>query len=235
MSTYKLNGIVMPDGNSYDVPIFIAKYGVTTFAEIDNANNSGKAVFCIYNDNLYPLSYSSIGDGDAEFQRLNYNGDTVQYLYCTTSNTWGAGSRHTAAYPYSSTAPSNIFYLTVATTTSQIIRSTIQFGSSTNKYLSQKGTWENIPSIPANVSYFSNDAGYITSADVPTKVSELTNDSGFVDASGASLASPVQSVNGQTGAVSLTIPTVPTNVSAFTNDSGYLTLATLPIYNGGVH
>lgn len=30
------------------------------------------------------------------------------------------------------------------------------------------------------------------------------------------------------------MPTVPTNVSAFTNDAGYLTLATLPIYNGGV-
>lgn len=63
----------------------------------------------------------------------------------------------------------------------------------------------------------------------------------------------VTSVNGQTGAVSLTIPTVPTNVSAFnndagyitsaalptkvsdlTNDSGYLTLATLPIWDGGV-
>ena len=59
-------------------------------------------------------------------------------------------------------------------------------------------------------------------------------------------AVPVQSVNGKTGAVvldaadvgalpsSTVIPTVPTNVSAFTNDSGYLTLATLPIYNGGV-
>lgn len=30
------------------------------------------------------------------------------------------------------------------------------------------------------------------------------------------------------------IPTVPTNVSAFTNDAGYLTLATLPVYSGGV-
>ena len=27
---------------------------------------------------------------------------------------------------------------------------------------------------------------------------------------------------------------IPTNVSSFNNDSGYLTLATLPIYNGGV-
>ena len=34
---------------------------------------------------------------------------------------------------------------------------------------------------------------------------------------------PVTSVNGQTGAVTLSIPTVPTDVSAFNNDAGYLT------------
>ena len=33
----------------------------------------------------------------------------------------------------------------------------------------------------------------------------------------------VTSVNGQTGDVTLTIPTVPTNVSEFTNDAGYIT------------
>lgn len=44
----------------------------------------------------------------------------------------------------------------------------------------------------------------------------------------------VHSVNGQTGAVSLSIPTVPTNVSSFNNDAGYLTLATLPIWDGSV-
>jgi hypothetical protein len=70
--------------------------------------------------------------------------------------------------------------------------------------------------------------------DIPIKVSDLQNDSGFVNASQAASAAPVQSVNGQTGSVNLTIPTVPTNVSAFTNDAGYLTLATLPVYNGGV-
>ena len=57
---------------------------------------------------------------------------------------------------------------------------------------------------------------------IPTKVSQLQNDSGFVDAAGAASAAPVQSVNGQTGAVSLTIPTVPTDVSAFNNDAHYL-------------
>ena len=34
---------------------------------------------------------------------------------------------------------------------------------------------------------------------------------------------PVSSVNGQTGEVTINIPTVPTNVSDFTNDAGYLT------------
>lgn len=34
---------------------------------------------------------------------------------------------------------------------------------------------------------------------------------------------PVTSVNGKTGAVTVTVPTVPTKVSAFTNDAGYLT------------
>lgn len=40
---------------------------------------------------------------------------------------------------------------------------------------------------------------------IPTKTSDLTNDSNFITAAQA----PVQSVNGQTGTVSITIPTVP--------------------------
>lgn len=44
----------------------------------------------------------------------------------------------------------------------------------------------------------------------------------------------VKSVNGMTGDVVLNIPTVPTNISAFYNDVGYITLADLPIYDGGV-
>lgn len=67
-------------------------------------------------------------------------------------------------------------------------------------------------------------------AAIPTTTSQLTNNSGFI----TSAQAPVQSVNGQTGAVSIAIPTVPTNVSAFTNDSGYLTLSTLPIWDGSV-
>lgn len=80
-------------------------------------------------------------------------------------------------------------------------------------------------SVPTKTSDLSNDSGFITSSALPTKVSDLTNDEGFVNSAQAASAAPVQSVNGQTGAVSLTIPTVPSVVSAFTNDAGYVDAA----------
>ena len=80
-------------------------------------------------------------------------------------------------------------------------------------------------SIPTTVSQLINDANFITVAGVDTKLGNYQE----------KLTSYVSSVNGKTGAVSLTytdvgamsadtvIPTVPTKVSAFTNDAGYLT------------
>lgn len=82
--------------------------------------------------------------------------------------------------------------------------------------LSNKPT---IPTVPSNVSAFTNDAGYLTQhqslAGYATEA--------WVGQQGYLTSAPVSSVNGQTGAVVLNIPTVPTNVSAFTNDAGYLT------------
>ena len=60
--------------------------------------------------------------------------------------------------------------------------------------------WANITNKPTDVSYWTNDAGYITSADIPTKTSDLDNDSGFV-----------------------TSADVPTKTSDLTNDSGFIT------------
>ena len=52
----------------------------------------------------------------------------------------------------------------------------------------------------------------ISTKTIPSKTSDLTNDSGFVNAAGAAAAAPVQSVNGQTGAV--TVPSLPTGGTA---------------------
>lgn len=56
-------------------------------------------------------------------------------------------------------------------------------------------------------------------SDIPDAVSDLTNDAGYVNAAGAAAAAPVQSVNGQTGAVQLSIPT---ETSDLTNDSNFV-------------
>ena len=82
-------------------------------------------------------------------------------------------------------------------------------------------------SIPSKTSDLTNDSGYITginSSDVTSALGytpyNSTNPNGYVNAAGAASAAPVQSVNGQTGAVTVTVPT---KTSDLTNDSGYIT------------
>lgn len=67
------------------------------------------------------------------------------------------------------------------------------------------------PTIPTKTSELENDSGYIgadaladyaKTADIPTKVSQLDNDANYITAEQA----PVQSVNGQTGAVTIDVP-----------------------------
>ena len=84
-----------------------------------------------------------------------------------------------------------------------------------------------IPTVPTNVSAFANDAGYITSAALPTvpsNVSAFTNDAGYL--TGYTETDPQFNAWDKSYndlTNKPTIPTVPTNVSAFTNDAGYLT------------
>lgn len=63
----------------------------------------------------------------------------------------------------------------------------------------------NADQVPTALSQLSNDAGYLTNSTlpaIPSKTSDLTNDSNFITSSQA----PVQSVNGQSGVVTISIP-----------------------------
>lgn len=98
--------------------------------------------------------------------------------------------------------------------------------------------------LPTKVSQLENDKGYLTEVpdsyakteDIPTKPEDISAQPAGDYALKSEIPNvPVQSVNGQTGAVQLdavdvgalpnttVIPAVPSNVSAFTNDAGYLT------------
>lgn len=72
--------------------------------------------------------------------------------------------------------------------------------SATGGGVADEVDWENVINKPTNVSYWTNDAGYVTNAAVPTKTSDLDNDSDFV-----------------------TSADVPTKTSDLTNDSGFIT------------
>ena len=96
--------------------------------------------------------------------------------------------------------------------------------------LSNKPT---IPTVPTNVSEFTNDAGYLTQNDIANKQDKLTAgenitiENNVISSTGGT---QIQADWNQTDVEAVdyiknkpTIPTVPTNVSEFTNDAGYLT------------
>ena len=91
----------------------------------------------------------------------------------------------------------------------------------------------NVPTIPTNVSAFTNDVGYITSEDipaVPTNVSAFINDAGYL----TSYTETDPQFNAWDKDYNdlinrPTIPNVPTNVSSFINDANYITLAQVPV------
>ena len=93
-----------------------------------------------------------------------------------------------------------------------------------------------IPTVPTNVSAFTNDANYITSADVPaipTNVSSFTNDAGYITMDSIPAIPTVPTnvssfTNDANYITSADVPAIPTNVSSFTNDAGYITMDSIP-------
>ena len=79
-----------------------------------------------------------------------------------------------------------------------------------------------IPTVPTNVSAFTNDAGYITSY-IETQVLSISHDTIFLTGGSYAKLPTNFSFNYNDLTNKPTIPTIPTNVSAFTNDAGYLT------------
>ena len=97
--------------------------------------------------------------------------------------------------------------------------------------LETKANKTEIPTVPTNVSAFTNDAGYLTEHQSLDNYYTKTESDGkyatqvVVNEEIAARISDIRDVKAtlETKADKSEIPTVPTNVSAFTNDAGYLT------------
>lgn len=105
----------------------------------------------------------------------------------------------------------------------QILRRTAHGAEWSDEQGGGGGAVNSVNGQTGDVVLDASDVGALPDSTViPSKTSDLVNDSGFVDAAGAAAAAPVQSVNGQTGAVSLSIPT---DTSDLNNDSGFVDAA----------
>ena len=112
----------------------------------------------------------------------------------------------------------------------------------TKKFVSDEIEKIDIPTVPTNVSAFTNDAGYLTEHQDISGKQDIISDLETIRTGAAAGATALQSVpeeyitdeklSGKGFATTeyvgqqianIDIPTVPTNVSAFTNDAGYLT------------
>lgn len=103
--------------------------------------------------------------------------------------------------------------------------------SEVNTSLETKANKTEIPTVPTNVSAFTNDAGYLTEHQSLDNYYTKTESDGkyatqvVVNEEIAARINDVREVKAtlESKADKSEIPTVPTNVSAFTNDAGYLT------------
>lgn len=97
--------------------------------------------------------------------------------------------------------------------------------------LETKANKSEIPTVPTNVSAFTNDAGYLTEHQSLDNYYTKTESDGIyatqvvVNEEIAARIREIRDVKDaiETKANKTEIPTIPTNVSAFTNDAGYLT------------
>ena len=116
-----------------------------------------------------------------------------------------------------------------------------------NTSLESKANKTEIPTVPTNVSAFTNDAGYLTQhQSLKTINGQTIVGDGNIEISGGEETDPIWTAEKgnyytktevdtslESKANKSEIPTVPTNVSAFTNDAGYLTEhQTLKTING---
>ncbi len=212
MAKRKTYSIRMPDGNDYEIPIFVAVFGITRYAEVLEAYNNGYAILCVMSSSNYRRVGTLYQYSGGQFTfRVYYQGLYYYYALLNSSGTWdglygsygmlgnidGNGDCTTNAV----IEPGDRIMINDESA-SRIKNSSITFGDDPDQYLANDGTWQTVPAAgDANVQPDWNESDASSDAFIKNKP---------------------------------TIPTVPTKVSDLQNDSGFLTLADLPVWNGGV-
>lgn len=135
--------------------VFVAEYGVTTYADVLAAYNAGQTIMCQYGNWRYPLAFWD--DEDAEFyfiaaRYLPWGTNSIGYTSVYANNTWHNGTSNYV--PTSLTINSKPLSSNITLTASDVgAQPTLptQSGNS-GKYLTTNGTdvsWSTVDSLPS--------------------------------------------------------------------------------------
>ena len=171
------NKYLSPKGTWENIPsdkIFIATYDTTTYSDIFAAYNAGKICFVKYPDidggSFAPLIRIDTNNNVAYFTESQSSITTDSWAYiinitCNSINEWDTVSFSVADASHTHGNITNGGDITATAPTiasgdqiiindhsaSKITNGPTFDGSTTTKYLSQKGTWENVPTVPEEV------------------------------------------------------------------------------------
>lgn len=102
-------------------------------------------------------------------------------------------------------------------TESQKQQARVNIGAGVSSFDGDYNSLNNLPTIPSKTSQLSNDSDFITSSalepyakktEIPVKVSQIENDNGYITEEQAKNAAPVQSVNGDTGNITISTDSI---------------------------
>ena len=210
----------LTNDSGYITGMEILSYGISSWDDFTDAYNAKKVVYCRASSNSNPASGSQTRLAFMAYVNNAATPTEVEFQYYRSINTHTESQQGDQVFVYKLTS-ANKWTVITREAASKVAAGGDLTRSYSNGTVTISGT---IPTVPTNVSAFTNDAGYITgytetdpifvaSAAHGISSTDITNWNNKSDFSG-----DYNDLSNKP-----TIPTVPTNVSAFTNDAGYIT------------
>ena len=182
----------------------ILSYGNSTWADFITAYTERKVVYCRASSNSNPATGSQTRLAFMAYVNNATSPTSVEFQYYRSVSSHSASQQGDQVFVYTLTS-AGAWSVTTREASSKVAAGT----GLSSSYASGTITLKLDGTLPTKTSDLTNDSGFLTDA-----VTTFNGQSGAV-----TYSAPVSSVNGQTGAVSLSIPS---KTSDLTNDSGFV-------------
>ena len=210
----------LTNDSGYITGMTILSYGSSTWQNFIDAYDANKVVYCRASSNSNPATGSQTRLAFLAYVNNATTPTEVEFQYYRSVSSHSDSQQGDQVYVYKLKS-TGAWSVTVRENYTKIAAGGDLTSNYSSGVLTVSGT---IPTVPTNVSAFTNDAGYLTSY---TETDPVFTASAAYGISASDIIAWNNKSNFSGDYDDLTnkptIPTVPTNVSAFTNDAGYLT------------